>query len=69
MMGGWKTWLGIGIVMVGAALHATGFQDLAETAYALGGSFGAVGIGSKLTKVLSMVGAGATEAAKRLGPK
>ena len=65
-MNGWKTWAGVGMLVVGAGLHAMGMTDASNIAYGLAVPMVAVGIGHKLDKVgdlLRMVASGATSLA------
>lgn len=50
MMSGWKTWLGVAVITIGAGLNAAGEVALAKTVMAVGMAIGVVGIGHKLEK-------------------
>ena len=65
-MEGWKTWAGVILIGVGAALHVFDMESLAETAYATGAAMVAVGLGHKMEKLLRGVAKGATSAADQL---
>ncbi len=49
-MKGWKTWLGVAVVAIGAGLNQAGMVELAQTVMAVGAAIGVVGIGHKLEK-------------------
>lgn len=50
MMRGWKTWLGVGLIVLSAWLRSIGKEELANTVISLGIASGLVGIGHKLEK-------------------
>lgn len=66
MMTGWKTWAGVALVVAGAGFHVFDMEYVAETAYALGSSMIAVGLGHKIEKFLRVLAQGATSAADQL---
>ncbi len=49
-MKGWKTWLGVVVIAVGAGLNAAGLNEIAETVMAVGAAIGVVGVSHKIEK-------------------
>ena len=65
-MSGWKTWVGVLMLVVGGALSAFNMNDVANVVYSFAVPMVIVGLGHKLDKVFRAIASSATSMADQL---
>ena len=65
-MSGWKTWVGVLMLVIGGVLTAFNMSDIANVVYSFAVPIVIVGLGHKLDKVFRAIAASATSVADQL---